>query len=103
MHHLWAWIMHATGSDNVSGPEYGFWSGFGSDLALIAAAVSFPVVQYRRHNCQVRGCWRIGRHEFTDPEGVKRALCWHHHPAVSRRQLTREHLHLYAGKHPGRG
>lgn len=104
MHHLWAWIMHATGSDNVSGPEYGFWSGFGSDLAMLAAVLAFPWVQYRRHNCQVKGCWRLGRHEFTDPdEGVRRLLCWVHHPDTERRQLTREHLRLYAGRQPGPG
>lgn len=95
--------MHATGSDNVSGPEYGFWSGFGGDLAFVAAVAAYPWMAYRRHNCQVRGCWRIGRHEFAGPDGVGRLLCHVHHPDVTRRQLTREDLHLYIGKHPGKG
>lgn len=37
------WFLHYTGSDNVSGPWYGFFSGFGSDLtelALLGAAVA---------------------------------------------------------------
>lgn len=103
MHHLWAWIMHATGSDDLSGPEYGFWSGFAGDLTVFAALAAYPWVAYRRHNCQVKRCWRIGRHELTDTDGVKRSLCHVHHPGVKRRQLNREDLHLYLGNRPGRG
>lgn len=36
------WLLHVLGVDNVAGPWYGFWSGFGSDLgeaALIVGAV----------------------------------------------------------------
>ena len=29
---LASWFLHIIGSDNVSGPWYGFWSGFGSDI-----------------------------------------------------------------------
>jgi hypothetical protein len=104
MHHLWLWVLHVSGSDNVSGKWYGFWSGFGGDLGIIGALAAVPWMQYKRHNCQVKGCWRIGRHEFTDPdEHVTRLLCWRHHPSVRRRQLTRERLHLYVGKRPGPG
>jgi hypothetical protein len=105
-HHIWAWIMHATGSDNVSGPEYGFWSGFAGDITLLFAVLTAPYVQWKRNNCQTKRCWRFGRHAFTD-EGVIRHLCWKHHPDVNRKQLTVRHLqerhHLYVGKQPGRG
>ena len=59
---------------------------------------------YRRHNCRLIRCFRIGRYEFTEPDtGVKRVLCWKHHPDVDRKQLTRERLHLYLGDRPGKG
>lgn len=103
MHHLWAQLLELTGSRTASSMAYNFWSGFGGDLALLGAVAAFPWVTYRRHNCQLKGCWRIGRHELTDADGVRRLLCWRHHPGVPSRQLTREHLHLYLGKHPGRG
>ena len=34
--HLWYWIEVHTGTVNESGPYYGFWSGFGSDIAEVA-------------------------------------------------------------------
>ena len=101
---MWHLILHWLGIDNVSGEPYGFWSGFGGDLGIIGALLAIPWVQWKRHNCQVRGCWRIGRHAFTDPQDkVVRALCWRHHPDVRDKQLTRERLHLYVGKRPGPG
>ena len=105
-HHVWAWIMHATGSDNVSGPEYGFWSGFAGDVTLLFAILTAPFVQWKRNNCQTKGCWRFGRHPFEDA-GVIRHLCYLHHPGVKHKQLTvrhlQEHHHLYLGSRPGRG
>lgn len=101
---MWHLFLHITGTDNVSGLWYGFWSGFGGDLALIGAVIIWPWAHLKRHNCQVKRCWRIGRHEFTHPdEQVTRQLCWRHHPDVEHKQLTRERLHLYVGKRPGRG
>lgn len=71
---VWHWLLHLSGADNVSGPWYGFWSGFGSDLgeaALIGAAAAV----IRRHQCHVKRCWRVqwrrsGHHQ----------LCREHHP-----------------------
>ena len=105
MHWLQALVEAVFGFRNGDGnsPAYLFWSGAGSDLGEIAIVVGI-VSLYRRHNCQVKGCWRIGRHEYADPEtGVKRLLCWKHHPDIRHRQLSREHLHLYLGKQPGKG
>lgn len=103
MHHLWAQVLELTGSRDSASMAYNFWSGFGGDLALVAAVGAYPLAAYRRHNCQVKGCWRIGRHGFTDDSGTERLLCHVHHPGVKQRQLTREQLHLYLGKHPGKG
>lgn len=102
MHHLWAQLLELTGSRDSASMAYNFWSGFGGDLAIVAAAGAYPLAAYRRHNCQVKGCWRIGRHGFTC-DGAERLLCHVHHPGVKQRQLTREQLHLYLGKHPGKG
>ena len=70
------WLLHVLGVDNASGPAYLFWSGFGSDLGELAI-VGGLVAMYRRHNCHVRGCWRIGRHPV---EGTPHVVCRHHHP-----------------------
>lgn len=106
---LWQWFLHVTGADDTSGTWYGFWSGFGSDIGEFAIAGALVGV-IRRHNCQQKRCWRIGRHPFTNPDtGVIRLLCWKHHPDVSHKRLTGslvKEMHarqLYLGKRPGRG
>lgn len=108
MHHLWLQVLHWIGLDDPSGPIYLFWSGFAGNIALLLAILAAPWIQWKRNNCQVRHCWRFGRHPFTDPdERVARHLCYLHHPDVAVKQLTVRHLqerhHLYAGKKPGRG
>jgi hypothetical protein len=76
------WILHVLGVDNVSGPWYGFWSGFGSDLGEVTIIAGLLAI-YKRHNCHVKGCLRIGRHPFTDDAtGATYMLCGKHHPAV---------------------
>lgn len=69
---LWHEALRLTGSDNVSGAWYGFWSGFAGDIPLIGGVL----LLWRRHNCHVRGCWRLqwrahGQH----------VLCRRHHPS----------------------
>lgn len=107
---MWSWLQHFFGFENGggNGSHYLFWSGAGSDLAYVSFLWG-GVVLYRRHNCRMRWCWRIGRHDFT-AGGVTRALCWRHHPDVKHKQLTRgriadiqERAHLYAGSKPGKG
>ena len=107
MHGLWTQILHVFGVDNVSGKWYGFWSGFGGDVAIIGSFVAAPVLLWRKHNCGVRWCWRIARHDYTDPEtGITHALCRRHHPGHPGKPiraaelLTHHHLHL--GRHPGK-
>ena len=69
------WFMHYTGSDNPSGPWYGFWSGFGSDLTEFA--ILGGLIQFVRHqNCHVKGCWFWGK----PIEGTAFRACWKHHP-----------------------
>ena len=70
------WLANLTGADNTTGVWYGFWSGFGSDLgeiAILGALISL----YRKHNCHVRHCWRIARHDVA---GTQWKTCRKHHP-----------------------
>ena len=85
---MWDWIQHAIGTDNLSGPLYGFWSGFGSDLGEVA--IFGGVVQlYRKHNCHAKGCFRIGRHQV---EGTPYIVCAKHHPGIPDGGATYEQI-----------
>jgi hypothetical protein len=55
------WLESFLGMTNLSAPAYGFWSGFGSDIAEFAI-LGGVIQMYRRHNCHTKGCWRVGRH-----------------------------------------
>jgi hypothetical protein len=74
------WAYWFFGLDNGSGSKYMFWSGIGSDItefAVVGALLSL----LRKHNCEAHRCWRIGRHEWTDPAtGISHKLCRRHHP-----------------------
>lgn len=69
------WLAHFLGIDNEAGRFYAFWSGFGSDVGEFAIFGGLAA-QYRRHNCEVRGCWRLGRHRTAAGHQV----CRRHHP-----------------------
>jgi hypothetical protein len=65
---------------NEPGPYYGFWSGFGSDLAEfgIIGAIGTGVYQLvRKYNCHEPSCWRVGNHPAA---GGQFLLCYRHHP-----------------------
>ena len=96
MHWLLHWLAVHTGTVNEPGPYYGFWSGFGSDLAEIGAAVAFSaglIVSYRHKNCHVHHCWRIGRHPAA---GGQYVTCRKHHPDPAVREGLRAHHILRA-------
>ncbi len=79
MWHLWLplqhWLAVHTGTVNEAGPYYGFLSGAGSDLSEIAIIGALGGI-LRRHNCEVKGCWRLGRHQTAAGHHV----CRVHHP-----------------------
>lgn len=77
----WWWALHATGSDNPAGVEYGAWSGFLSDLGE-AALIGGLAHLVHQHNCGVKGCWRVGAHAY-DHGGIVRKVCRKHHPHAS--------------------
>lgn len=76
---IWPWIVHILGID-FTVPFghfvwYNLWSGFGSDLGEIAIVGGLATI-VRKHNCEVHGCWRVGRHTTAAGHNV----CRKHHP-----------------------
>ena len=69
------WFEVHTGTVNESGPYYGFWSGFGSDIGEATILVGIVTV-YRHHNCHVKGCAHLGRRV----DGTPYVACPKHHP-----------------------
>lgn len=72
--YIWHSGLHYFGIDNTSGPWYGFWSGFGSDLGEITL-LGAVIAAYRHKNCHVKGCPRLGH---IDP-AVHAPACKRHH------------------------
>jgi hypothetical protein len=90
-----AWLAHTLGIYNETGPWYAFWSGFGSDIgeyAVFAALVTAVVGAYRRHNCNIKGCWRLQWREYVDADGVKHMWCKKHHPSKPVHSRDFEHF-----------
>jgi hypothetical protein len=103
----WSPLLIWIGLTNGSGHAYLFWSGIGSDIAELAI-IGGLISIYRKHNCGVRRCIRIARHDFTDPgTGIVHHLCRKHHPLHPGKPVTAEHIrqvyHLYLGKQQGKG
>jgi hypothetical protein len=98
--HLGHWLQVHLGIIDEAGPYYGFWSGFGSDLAelsILGAIGTAVYQQVRKFNCHQPGCWRIGNHPAA---GGQFMLCYRHHPDYQGRppgadlikRLHREHI-----------
>ena len=75
---VWYWIEVHTGTVNESGPYYGFWSGFGSDIGEVTLLGGI-IVGLRHINCHVTGCRRIRTHPVPD---TPYRACRKHHPSV---------------------
>jgi hypothetical protein len=74
------WLAVHTGTNDTSGVYYGFWSGFGSDLAEfgILGAIGTGVYQLvKKYNCHEPGRWRVGTHPAADGQFL---LCYRDHP-----------------------
>ncbi|MGZ6793018.1 MAG: hypothetical protein ACXVFV_08695 [Mycobacteriales bacterium] len=80
------------GTTNGGGRWYLWWSGMFSNLTIFAAVAVF----YRKHNCHIRGCLRIGTHKAVDAQGVEHVVCRSHHPELGAKHHLRPH-HLVAG------
>ena len=91
-----------TGIINESGPYYGFWSGFGSDIAefSILGAIGAGVYQLvKKYNCHEPGCWRVGNHPAA---GGQFLLCYRHHPDFQGRKPTHELIERLHREHQER-
>ena len=97
LHQVLNWLYWHTGT-NGSGPWYGFWSGFGSDLgegSLLLGVVAL----YKKHNCHTRRCLRIGKHPV---DGTPYIVCAKCHPDIPKGGATLEHIHLKHREHKAR-
>ena len=85
----WHSILDFFGIVNESGKGYAFWSGFGSDLGEMAI-VGGLIALIRKHNCEVKGCWRMGRHTTAAGQSV----CRNHHPddSLTAEDIKKHHL-----------
>lgn len=96
------WLQVHTGTVNESGPYYGFWSGFGSDIEEfgILGAIGAGVYQLiKKYNCHEPGCWRVGQHPAA---GGQFLLCYRHHPDYQGRKPTRELIYQLHREHQER-
>lgn len=91
------WMLELTGSRSSSSMAYNFWSGFGGDVTIIASLLTAPIIAFRRHNCHVKRCWRIGHHDYTDNLGVTFKMCRRHHPDHPGDALTAEQITAVKG------
>jgi hypothetical protein len=85
---IWHWIEVHTGTVNESGPYYGFWSGFGSDMGEVVL-FGAVITMYRKHSCHVHRCWRMARHPV---DGTPYVVCRRHHPTFENHPITAEHV-----------
>jgi hypothetical protein len=76
------WLYHAARWTWHDPDGYNFISGPLADITLLGGVYAI----LRRHNCHVKGCWRIGRHRVT---GTDYVVCRHHHPDPP---VTAEHV-----------
>ncbi len=70
------WLYHAARWTWHDPDGYNFISGPLADITLIGGGYAI----LRRHNCHVKGCLRIGRHEVA---GTTYVVCRKHHPDAS--------------------
>jgi len=96
------WLQLHTGTVNEAGPYYGFWSGFGSDIAEfgILGAIGTALYQLvKKVNCHEPGCWRVGTHSAA---GGQFMLCYRHHPDYQGKKPTHELIHRLHAEHQER-
>lgn len=83
------WLAIHMGIENSpEGIWYNLWSGVGSDLGeitILAAVIGL----FRKHNCHVRGCWRLGKFPL---DGTPFIVCRKHHPDIPNSRPTHEQV-----------
>lgn len=79
IHTILHWLAVHTGTVNESGPYYGFFSGFGSDIAEFGILGGL-FTAYKHKNCHAPGCPRLGH----PVPGTPYIACKNHNPAMLR-------------------
>jgi hypothetical protein len=85
-------VLNWTGANNTSGNQYGFWSGFGSDLGEFALLGAF-VTWWKAGECHIDGCHRRGHYPFQHYK-----LCKKHHPEVSNKLTHDQVIAIHKGQ-----
>lgn len=80
--HIW-WI-----TSSATNSFYGIVSGWLGDLGLLVGLVMY----YRKHNCHVKGCPRLGKHSVGDGSLI---VCKKHHPLHHDTRITPEHVQFH--------
>jgi hypothetical protein len=93
--HIFHVFLNWTGSSNPSGNQYGFFSGFGSDLGEFALLGTLIAV-FKHHNCAVKGCPRIGKHIVA---GTSSKTCHKHATANHHNKLIEQHKADFPEQH----
>jgi len=75
---MFHWFLYITGVTNLL--WYNWWSGIVGDLALLGG---FAML-YKKLNCHVRGCYRIGLHHVANG---KYTTCIRHHPDMGKNHV----------------
>ena len=70
---VWTWVYNAARWTWHDADGYNFISGPLADITLLGGAYAIA----RRHNCHVKGCWRIARAQVL---GTSYVVCRKHHP-----------------------
>ena len=94
---IWHWILGVLGVQSSASKAYNFWSGVAGDISGFGIFGSL-VVMVRHHNCEVKGCWRVGRHQTAAGHHV----CRRHHPDghLTAETVQVEHQAALTGKDP---
>lgn len=97
LHIIQHWLAVHTGTVNESGPYYGFWSGFGSDLGEIAL-IGAVFATWKHHNCAVPRCARLAHHKYEIKE-TKQYTCRKHHTQYWSDLLIKQYKQDYPEQH----
>lgn len=95
--HVFHTFLNWSGASNPSGNQYGFWSGFGSDLSEFAL-LGLLIGLYHRHNCAVPRCPRIAHKKFEVKE-TKQYTCHKHATPYWHKLLIKQYKEDYPEQH----
>jgi hypothetical protein len=86
---------HVLGADGRG--WYNFWSGIGADIGGVAF-IGASIGLYRKHNCHVKGCWRLAKQSVR---GTSWVVCHRHHPEghPTADQVAQVHSKILAAEH----